>query len=94
MRLASAMWDYSCFSIEITRTYDSAAFHDDLKRFMFTAGCKNKPAVFLFSDTQVYSTNIHKPLQAVTDAHGIDHSHGVGANSAQPHNRSQRLFSL
>ena len=30
-RMACAMWDFQCMSIEISRTYDVSAFHDDLK---------------------------------------------------------------
>ncbi len=52
-RLAASMWEMKCLGIEITRTYDFTAWHDDLKTFMFAAGCENKPTVFLFSDTQI-----------------------------------------
>jgi dynein heavy chain len=52
-RLAASMWEMKCLGIEITRTYDFNAWHDDLKTFMFAAGCENKPTVFLFSDTQI-----------------------------------------
>ena len=52
-RLAANMWEMKCLGIEITRTYDMVAWHDDLKTFMFAAGLENKPTVFLFSDTQI-----------------------------------------
>merc|ERR1719446_482524 len=52
-KLSAAIWEYKCFNIEITRTYDLTAWHDDLKRFMFSAGCSNTPTVFLYSDTQI-----------------------------------------
>jgi len=68
VRLASAMWDYTCFSIEITRTYDTSAFHDDLKRFMFNAGCKNKPCVFLFSDTQIVKESFVEDINNLLNA--------------------------
>ena len=52
-RLASYMAGYRCSSIEITKTYDRVAWFDDLKVVLLEAGCKNKPVVFLFSDTQI-----------------------------------------
>jgi dynein heavy chain len=39
--------------IEITRTYDNNSWRDDLKSFMFEAGCENRPTIFFFSDTQI-----------------------------------------
>ena len=53
VRMAASMWDMKCMSIEITRTYDNNSWRDDLKSFMFEAGCTNKPTIFLFSDTQI-----------------------------------------
>ena len=53
VRLAASLWDMKCLGIEITRTYDMVAWHEDVKTFMFAAGCENKPTVFLFSDTQI-----------------------------------------
>jgi len=68
VRLACAMWEYQCFSIEITRTYDEAAWHDDLKRFMFHAGCKGKPCVLLFSDTQIVKESFVEDINNLLNA--------------------------
>ena len=65
VRLAANMWDMKCMGIEITRTYDNTSWRDDLKSFMFEAGCGNKPTVFLYSDTQIIKESM------VEDVNGI-----------------------
>ncbi|XP_074661680.1 dynein axonemal heavy chain 6-like [Tubulanus polymorphus] len=52
-RLASHICGYRCFQIELSRGYDYAAFHDDLKKLYQFAGVKNENTVFLFTDTQI-----------------------------------------
>ena len=39
--------------IELSRGYDYAAFHDDIKKLYDYAGVNNEDTVFLFTDTQV-----------------------------------------
>ena len=62
VKLASFMCDYELFSIEISRTYGSAEWREDLKRLMRKAGCENKPTVFLFSDTQIKKSSFLEDL--------------------------------
>ena len=62
------MWEFSCHTIEITRTYDVSAFHDDLKRFMFEAGCDAKPVVFLFSDTQIVKESFLEDINNILNS--------------------------
>lgn len=52
-RLACHLTGCACFQIEITRGYGYAEFRQDLKKLYELAGCKNKPTVFLFTDTQI-----------------------------------------
>lgn len=52
-RMAAFMADYKCCSIEITRGYGIDEWREDLKGILMTAGAKNQPTVFLFSDTQL-----------------------------------------
>lgn len=52
-RLASHLNGYECVQIELSRGYNHASFHDDLRRYYFNAGVKNKPTVFLITDTQI-----------------------------------------
>jgi len=53
VRLGSHICGYKCFQIELSRGYDYAAFHDDLKKLYDMAGIQNQDTVFLFTDTQV-----------------------------------------
>lgn len=52
-RLSAHICGYKCFQIELSRGYDYAAFHDDIKKLYDMAGVKNEHTVFLFTDTQV-----------------------------------------
>ena len=52
-RLAAHINGYKCFQIELSRGYDYAAFHDDIKKLYDFAGIQNEHTVFLFTDTQV-----------------------------------------
>jgi len=53
-RMGAHMADYRCASIEITRTYGSGEFKEDLKQMMLSvAKSGGKGMVFLFSDTQI-----------------------------------------
>ncbi|KAF4677338.1 hypothetical protein FOZ62_026768, partial [Perkinsus olseni] len=53
-RMAAFMAEYSLVTIEITRSYDSVAFKEDIKSMMLNvAKSSGKGLVFLFSDTQI-----------------------------------------
>nr|XP_031828293.1 dynein heavy chain 6, axonemal [Nomia melanderi] len=52
-KLASHLNGYKCYQIEVTRTYDKAAWHEDLRRFYFEPGALARHATFLFTDTQM-----------------------------------------
>lgn len=52
-RLGAHINGYQCVQIELTRGYDSAAFHEDLRNLYWLAGVQNAPTVFLITDTQI-----------------------------------------
>lgn len=52
-RLAGHIRGFSCFSIEITKSYKEMAWKDDLRKLLKQAGSKDTPTLFLFSDTQI-----------------------------------------
>jgi len=53
-RIGSHMAEFQCYSIEITRTYGSNEFKEDIKGMMnAVAKAPGKGVVFLFSDTQI-----------------------------------------
>jgi dynein heavy chain len=68
VRMAAAMWEMKCMSIEITRTYDNNSWRDDLKSFMFEAGCENRPTIFLFSDTQIIKESMLEDVNNILNA--------------------------
>lgn len=41
------------FTIELTKTYATADFKEDLKSLYYQTGVKDQPTSFLFNDTQV-----------------------------------------
>lgn len=52
-RLGAHINGYRCVQIELSRGYDSAAFHEDLRKLYRQAGVQNTPTVFLIADTQI-----------------------------------------
>lgn len=52
-RLATHIVDYQIFFVEITRTYGSTEWHDDLKMIMKQVSSSDLHGVFLFTDLQV-----------------------------------------
>ena len=52
-KLATFMADYDLFQIEISKTYTTVEWRDDLKRLLLKAGSEGKSTVFLFSDNQI-----------------------------------------
>lgn len=52
-RLGSFMAGYQLFQVEISRTYGTVEWREDLKKVVKKAGGEATPCVFLFSDTQL-----------------------------------------
>lgn len=52
--LATFIANYETFGIELTKSYDFAAWRDDMKQKLFMGcGVDQKQTIFLFSDTQI-----------------------------------------
>ncbi|XP_029341080.1 dynein heavy chain 6, axonemal [Acyrthosiphon pisum] len=52
-KLASHINNYKCFQIELTKSYDHSAFHEDLVNVYYKAGAKFEDTTFLFTDNQI-----------------------------------------
>ena len=52
-RLATAMLEYKCFSVELKKGYDIVSFRDDIKRLFELTGVAGKQVTFLLVDTQI-----------------------------------------
>eukprot|EP00818_Percolomonas_sp_WS_P004783 CAMPEP_0117442044 /NCGR_PEP_ID=MMETSP0759-20121206/3945_1 /TAXON_ID=63605 /ORGANISM="Percolomonas cosmopolitus, Strain WS" /LENGTH=4215 /DNA_ID=CAMNT_0005233913 /DNA_START=112 /DNA_END=12759 /DNA_ORIENTATION=- len=52
-RLAAFMNDAKCVELEITRNFKRQQFLEALKEMIITAGCDDKPVIFLLNDTQI-----------------------------------------
>ena len=67
-RMASFMADYKCRQIEITRGYGMNEWHDNLKDILITAGGKNQPTVFMFSDTQIVNETFLEDINNILNS--------------------------
>lgn len=47
------MAEYSCFQIQLTKSYCQTDWKEDIKNMLLTAGLMRRETVFIFSDTQV-----------------------------------------
>lgn len=52
-RLGASINGMEVIQVEISKSYTTVEWRDDLKRILRTSGAEGKPTVFLFSDTQI-----------------------------------------
>ncbi|XP_050431508.1 dynein axonemal heavy chain 2 [Adelges cooleyi] len=52
-RLATWLCNYNMFTIELTKSYGTMEFKEDLKALYALTGVKDQPTTFLFNDTQI-----------------------------------------
>ena len=52
-KLAAHIADAKLMTIQITKTYSSYEWREDIKKILMHSGFNVKPTVFLFSDAQV-----------------------------------------
>nr|XP_020476144.1 LOW QUALITY PROTEIN: dynein heavy chain 2, axonemal [Monopterus albus] len=52
-KMAAFICKYQVFQVEVTKQYHKQEFREDIKKLYRLTGVDNKPAVFLFNDTQI-----------------------------------------
>lgn len=67
-RLACHISDYQCLQIELTRTYSTEEWHEDLKKAYRLAGVEGRNTVFLISDTQVKSESFLEDINSILNS--------------------------
>lgn len=67
-RLACHLNGYECLQIELSRGYNQASFHEDLKKFYYSAGVSNKPTVFLITDTQIVKEDFLEDINNILNS--------------------------
>jgi dynein heavy chain len=67
-RLACHIADFQCIQIELTRTYGTEEWHEDLKRLYRLAGVEGKNTVFLLSDTQIKSETFLEDINNILNS--------------------------
>ncbi|VDM31966.1 unnamed protein product [Hydatigera taeniaeformis] len=64
-RLAAHIAEFECFQIELTKSYSTHDWQEDLRRVMMLAGIEDKQVLFLFSDTQIKKETFLEDLNNV-----------------------------
>lgn len=67
-RLATAMSEYKCFSIELKKGYDIVSFRDDIKTLFEMTGVEGKSVTFLLVDTQIVEESMLEDVNNVLNS--------------------------
>mmetsp|Transcript_4972 Transcript_4972/g.18687 ORF Transcript_4972/g.18687 Transcript_4972/m.18687 type:complete len:4187 (-) Transcript_4972:2731-15291(-) len=67
-RLAAFIQGYSSIEIEVNKNFKYQQFSDNIKDILMTAGCEDKPVVFLLSDTQIVDERILEVIHNILNS--------------------------
>lgn len=59
-KIASWLCKYSIFTVDLSKTYGTSEFKEDLKLVYSETGVKNRPTSFVFDDTQIVDESFLK----------------------------------
>ncbi|XP_026822724.1 dynein heavy chain 2, axonemal-like, partial [Rhopalosiphum maidis] len=64
-KIASCLCKYSIFTIELSKSYGTSEFKEDLKLIYSETGIKNQPTSFVFNDTQIVDDSFLKIINSI-----------------------------
>lgn len=64
-KIASWLCKYSIFTIELSKSYGTSEFKEDLKLIYCETGIKNQPTSFVFNDTQIVDESFLKIINSI-----------------------------
>lgn len=64
-KIASWLCKYSIFTIELSESYGTSEFKEDLKLIYFETGIKNQPTSFVFNDSQIVDDSFLKIINNI-----------------------------
>lgn len=64
-KIASWLCKYSIFTIELSKSYGTSEFKEDLKLIYSETGIKNQPTSFVFNDTQIVNDSFLKIINNI-----------------------------
>ncbi|XP_066555780.1 dynein axonemal heavy chain 1 [Amia ocellicauda] len=67
-RLASHMAEFECFQVELSKSYGTAEWREDIKGIMLRAGLQNTQITFLFVDTQIKNESFLEDINSVLNS--------------------------
>jgi dynein heavy chain len=76
-KMATYMAGFNCVQVEIAKGYGKAEWREDIKQVLLSAGLKNSPVVFLFSDVQIVDEIMVEDMNNVLNAGDIPNLYGA-----------------
>jgi dynein heavy chain len=71
------MAGYKCFQVEIAKGYGMAEWREDVRQCLLSAGLKDAPVVFLFSDVQIVNESMLEDINNILNAGDVPNLYGA-----------------
>ncbi|KMQ95743.1 dynein heavy chain axonemal [Lasius niger] len=76
-RLATSMCEYLIQQIEITKTYETPEWREDLKYLLLRVGCDGKPTVFIFGDHQIKDESFIEDINMILNTADVPNLYAI-----------------